>query len=343
MPSAVVQHFHRQAAYCTQLGSPLTAAILTAMAGQFERAAPPGWAAPLLDWPGDPGADALALRVAGALHRAVLDGDAELAVAYAARRVDEAAIDAAFARHPALLPQYLQGPPQTNDPLRAAVLLGGFLEIAAACGARPLALREIGASAGINLLWDRFAYDFGNWCRGDPMAAPLLLAAEWQGAPPPQAAIAVHSRAGCDIRPLDARDPEQRKRLLSYIWADQWPRLERVAKALELAALAGPPEAITAGAFVARELAARPRDAAFVLYHSIVWQYVDAAERDDIAAAMAAAGAQATPDAPLAWLRFEPGPATRDGAALSLTLWPGGATRQLAVADYHGRWVRWSG
>src|SRR3546814_9633346 len=78
---------------------------------------------------------------------------------------------------------------------------------------------------------------------------------------------------------------EQRKRLLSYIWADQWPRLERVAMALEHAGRGGPPpEQIHAGDFVARELAARPRDAALVLYHSIVWQYVDPAEQQRIAA-----------------------------------------------------------
>src|SRR3546814_4370403 len=109
-----------------------------------------------------------------------------LAVAYAAGRVDAALIDTVFTRHPGLLARYLQGPPQTNDPLRSAVLLGGFLTIAAATG-RPLALREIGASAGINLMWDAYAYDFGSWCFGDPLAAPLLLRADWQGPQPPAA------------------------------------------------------------------------------------------------------------------------------------------------------------
>lgn len=346
-PDTIAPHFRRQAAYCTTLGSPLTAAILTVIADRLGRAQSdaadaPDWTAALRDWPGDPGADALALRVAGALHRAVLDGDAELAVAYAARRVDAATIDAAFTRHPGLLARYLQGPPQTNDPLRSAVLLGGFLTIAAETG-RPLALREIGASAGLNLMWDTYAYDFGSWCFGDPMAAPLLLQAQWQGPRPPATKIAVHSRAGCDVQPLDARDPEQRKRLLSYIWADQGPRLERIAMALDHAGRGGPPpERIPAGDFVTRELAARPRDAALVFYHSIVWQYVDPGEQRHIAEAMAAAGQTATAEAPLAWLRFEPGTA-KDGADLSLTLWPGGTTRRLAEADYHGRWVRWTG
>lgn len=352
-PQTIPQHFSRQATACQALGSPLTAALLDILAGllrqhpapdrQLTERKPPDWAAKLCAWPGDPAADALALRVAGALHRVVLDGDADLAVAYAAGRLDPALVAGTLDRHSALLDQYLQGPPQTNDPLRSAILLGGFLAISAATGGCALALREVGASAGLNLLWDDYAYDFGSWCHGDPMTAPLLLRADWLGAPPATAKIRLHSRAGCDIRPIDPRDPEQRKRLLSYIWADQLPRLERVATALEHAAIHGrPPEAIGAGDFVIRELAARPADACLVLYHTIVWQYLPADEQQRIAEAIELAGAAATAEAPLAWLRAETGAAS-DGAELKLTLWPGGITRQLAVVDYHGRWIRWDG
>lgn len=66
------------------------------------------------------------------------------------------------------------------------------------------------------------------------------------------------------------------------------------------------------------------------------------AARARIETALAAAGARATAAAPLAWLRLE-GDGTEPGAALTLTLWPGGATRLLARADYHGRWIDWRG
>src|SRR3546814_14990649 len=79
--AAIVPHFRRQAAYCTTLGSPLTAAVLTTIADLLERArsdgaGAPAWTVALRDWPGDPGAEALAPSVAAALHRAVPTGSA---------------------------------------------------------------------------------------------------------------------------------------------------------------------------------------------------------------------------------------------------------------------------
>src|SRR5690606_28465903 len=126
-------------------------------------------------------------------------------------------------------------------------------------------------------------------------------------------------------------------------WADQDARLRRVAAAIDYARAQRIAVArMRAGAFVTGQLQSRPADAAFVLYHSIVWQYSPAAEQRGIVRAMQQAGAQARPAAPLAWLRFEPGD-SEDGADLTLTLWPGGETRRLAEGDYHGRWIRWLG
>lgn len=344
MSDLVIRHILEQAEACRQLGSPFTASVLTALVEALQRR--PRWAAPILAWPRDPKSDALALRIAGALHRIAMEQElrrlavSDLAAAYGKAQINADLIDEALDRNPALLAAYLQSPPQTNDPQRSAVLLGGFI-VAAAQMRRPITLAEIGASAGLNQLWDSYAYDFGSWqwCRYEP--APLHLRAQWKGAPPPMAAIVVKSRAACDIAPIDPADAAQRLRLLSYIWADQPARQHRVETALNLAAERKVVvEKIAAGDFVARELAQRPQDTAFLLYHSIVWQYMPAEERDLIADAMAITGASATKTAPLAWLRFEPGIAA-DGAELTLTIWPGGETRLLAIGDYHGRWVRW--
>jgi len=345
--AAIIAQFRDQAVYCRKLGSPFTGLLLDTIAELLPGM--PDWAERILSWPGDPRADALALRVAGALHRAVLQGDKPLRAAYDARQIEAAALDTALRRNAALLGRYLAGPPQTNDPQRSAVLLGGFRQIAAQHPGLPLHCREIGASAGLNLSWDAYAYDFGSWRHNDAGAAPLHLAAEWQGAAPPQetiqAAIHVESRAGCDLAPLQAGNTADRERLLSYIWADQPQRLQRVTAALAHAVRQDiRVEAINAGDFLARALAQRPGNGILVLYHSIVWQYIAAAEQQRIAALMQAAGTKATKTAPLAWLRFEPG-AARDGADLTLTLWDGreaeGHTQYLAVGDYHGRWVRW--
>ncbi|QDO96932.1 DUF2332 family protein [Ferrovibrio terrae] len=346
MPSAdsVIASFRDQADYCRALGSPFTGMLLDLATERL--AANASWAEPILNWPGDPRADALPLRLAGALHRAVLEGgDAPLTAAYAATHITAGDLDAALTRHAALLAQYLQSPPQTNDPQRSAVLLGGFLKLAQLCPGLPLQTCEIGASAGLNQLWDTYAYDFGGWQHGEPQTAPLLLRCRWGGSQPPALRPRVIARAGCDVSPLDARNTADRQRLLSYIWADQPERLARVTLALDHAAACDIAVARNHAAdFVAAQLQQRKPDAALVLYHSIVWQYIAAPEQQRIAAAMNQAGATATAQAPLAWLRFEPGRA-KDGADLTLTLWngtdPAGREERLGAGDYHGRWMRW--
>jgi hypothetical protein len=342
--ASVIAAFRGQAGYCRALGSPFTGALLDLVAEGLNAKA--SWAEAILNWPGDPRADALPLRLAGALHRAVLDGgDAKLADCYASAQITAADLDAALTRHAALLAQYLLSPPQTNDPQRSAVLLGGFLRLAQLWPGVPLQTCEIGASAGLNLSWDTYAYDFGGWQHGEPQTAPLLLRCRWAGAQPPALRPRVIARAGCDVAPLDARNSTDRQRLLSYIWADQPERLARVTLALDHAA-ACDVEVVRSPAadFVAAQLQQRKPGTGFVLYHSIVWQYIAAAEQQRTIATMRQAGAAATAQAPLAWLRFEPGQA-RDGADLTLTVWDGsnpqGREERLGAGDYHGRWMRW--
>lgn len=341
---SVIAAFRDQADYCRTLGSPFTGTLLDLAAERL--AAKASWAAPILNWPGDPRADALPLRLAGALHRAVLDGgDTQLTASYAATRLSADELDAALTRHAPLFAQYLRSPPQTNDPQRSAVLLGGFLKLAQLCPGMALQTCEIGASAGLNQLWDTYAYDFGGWHHGEPQTAPLLLRCRWGGSQAPAARPCVIARAGCDVSPLDARSTADRQRLLSYIWADQPERLARVTLALDHAAACDVAVAPGHAAdFVTQQLRQRKPNAAFVLYHSIVWQYIAAPEQQRITATMLQAGAAATAQAPLAWLRFEPGRA-KDGADLTLTLWDGtdsaGREERLGAGDYHGRWMRW--
>ncbi len=74
--------------------------------------------------------------------------------------------------------------------------------------------------------------------------------------------------------------------------------------------------------------------------HSVVWQYIAADEQAAITAQMHEAGAQATAQSPLAWLRFEP-PKPDLRVELRCTTWPGGHDERLAEAHPHGAWVRW--
>jgi hypothetical protein len=340
----VRQHFRDQAEACLQLGSPFTAMLLAMAADRLDQTSAVGRA--ILGWPGDPKADALALRFAGGLHALVLAGASPaLARVYPAAGVEtdgeilwSAVADALKTHGPALL-RFLDSAPQTNEVARCAVLLGGFLAIARRTG-RPLALLEIGASAGLNLHWDDYGYDFGeaSWGRA---TVPLRLAPEWRGPLPMLGPVEVRSRRGCDRRPIDPNDGHDRLRLRAYVWPDQDARLARLDAALDHVARHGTRvEQVDAGEWLEARLAARPAGIATVLFHSIVWQYLPPVTQQRIEAALERTGARASEDTPLAWLRMEP--SSHGGhAELRLTIWPGVREQLLAHADYHGRWVSW--
>ena len=206
----------------------------------------------------------------------------------------------------------------------------------------PLVTSELGASAGLNQVWDRFAYRFGDAAWGDP-ASPVVIAPDWQGPPPPLPAVTVAERAGCDRAPPDLERETDRLRLLSFVWADQTERKARMTAAIGLARAAGVRiETADAADWIEARLA-RPRPRrAHVVFHSIFWQYLGPDAQARIRASLDAAGARADTQAPLAWLRME-GDGTAPSAAILLSLWPGGETRELGRADFHGAWVRWSG
>lgn len=343
-PNIIRQHFVHQAASCETLGSPFTARLCRALAECLDETTRTG--RKVLNWADNTREDALALRFCGALHALVLAGrDTGLAAVYPPQDAAESdlrtALQNAIGRHDLELSESLDSAPQTNEIARSAMLLPGFLEIARET-ALPLALHEIGSSAGLNLLFDRFHYRYGGAEWGDP-ASPVRLAPEVRGNPVPlRGRLEVGKRAGSDIAPVDVATAEDRLRLKSYIWADQAMRLQRLDAALSLAAMQ-PFKLMEAdaAAFVRQSLASRERGAAYVLFHSIMWQYLPDHSKASIAAALQSAGAAAAADAPIAWLRMEPLSTTDKHATLSLTLWPGGETRRLARCDYHGRWIEW--
>jgi len=351
----VLQAFDRQAAWCRE-SSPFTARLLDRsrrwLAG--DDAALAAFAAATAD----PLAAALSLRWAGALHHLALRGIAPWAAIWPPARdpdtVDDAELDdavvGAWQTQFAAVRAALAGPPQTNEVQRSAALLPGLLHISALTG-RPLALVEIGASAGLNLWCERYHYDCGVWQWGDPTAS-LALRCEWRGPPPAAAAapLRVVRRAGCDAQPIDITQPDEALRLASFVWPDQAERLARLRTAQR--AVAGwmadervAVQAQTASSFVAEQLAAVGSSAdgvATVLMHSVVWQYLGRAEQSAIEAALLAAAERATLASPLAWLRFEP-PAADLRMELRCRLWPGGDERLLAVVHPHGAWVEWCG
>lgn len=338
----IFEHFERQAGYCAALGSPFTARLCRALPGLLDPSTRFG--ARILGWRGDPTADAVALRAAGALNGLARSGRApKLAAVWPPAAADglEEALSATIPANDAALAPWLDGPPQTNEVARSGVLLGGCLE-AARLSDLPLDLLEIGASAGLNLHLDAWRYDLGvgRWGAAD---APVTIACDWRGAAPNLATpLRILSRAGADRSPLDAASQEARARMLAYIWADQPARRARAEAALLHAASSGVrvERADAADWTRARLASPAPGGRARVFMHSIMWTYLPPETRDAIRAALRLAGDRATDDAPLFWLRME---AEGDPAhaILRLTRWPGGVERMLARADYHGRWAVW--
>lgn len=337
-----------QIAWCDANGAPFTANVLRAIRGNIERG---GTLAGLMaPWPGNPLADALHLRATGALHLMVRTGRAPaLAAFYPGHgekpwNAEDAAriVEAAVAEHRAFVADILSGPPQTNETGRSAVLMPGYAEIARATD-QPLSILELGASAGLNLLWDRFAYRYGDRFVGDTNA-PVTIEAEWRG---PWCNVErlprVIAKRGCDRAPFDLSAPGAADRLIAYVWPEQTARLARIEAAIKLAQAEKPPlEKADAAEWVERQLQSRPKDAATVVAHTIVWQYLNKEAQTRIETTLATEGAKATKANPLAWLTLEQY-ATDQLPEVRLTLWPGGETRKLANAHPHGAWIEWIG
>ena len=330
---------------CARAGSQLYADVLEGVAADV--AASGVCAAVLGPHAGDPFASALPLRFLGSVHRLVIDGRAPALAAHypsvggSPGRDLVADFLATVAELRPDVEARLGDGVQTNEVGRSAVLAPGFAAIARRSGL-PLRVLEVGASGGLNLRWDRYWYDTGESTLGDP-TSPVRFVGAWrsalEGLPDLGDEVEVVERSGCDRNPLDVTADEGRRTLRSYLWPDQVDRLARLEAAFEVAervsvsVVAG-----DLGAWVESGLAEPAPGVATVVVHSIVWQYVARESRDRMRAALRRAGARATPDAPVAWLRFEPAGPVGD---LRLTWWPGGDETVLATAEYHGIPVYW--
>jgi hypothetical protein len=283
------------------------------------------------------------LRLMGATHRLALAGEAPALAAHYPSTGGDGDPDAAWDAFIALLdarPVSLDRAVQTNEVGRSAALLGGFLTVAEQTG---LGLRvlELGASAGLNLRWDRFRYEAADWGFGDA-ASPVRIPCDYRGGRPPLAAqVWVVERAGCDPAPIDPTTDDGALWLQAFIWPEQLDRLELLRSAIEVARRTPAMiEEASAPDWIEDRLSRERGGSATVVYHSIVWGYLSDDDRARITATLTAAGERATASEPLAWLRLEAG---ANNADLTLTTWPGGEEHVLATAGYHGRPVSWLG
>jgi hypothetical protein len=344
-PTALPDVLAAQRRACERAGSRLYGRLLDGIAADVATGGP--CADVLGPHRDDPFASALPLRFLAALHWLVLGGEAPgLAAHYpsAGGTPGPGVIGdmvTTVAAHREAIEFRIRLGVQTNEVGRSAALVGGFAEVARRTGL-PLRVLEVGASAGLNSRWDAYWFDTGRSSLGDP-ASPVRFVRVWEGERPvlDDVPVEVLERAACDRSPIDVTSDEGRRTARSYVWPDQRDRLARFDAAVAVAERVPlTVEHADLGEWLEGRLAEPIPGVATVVFHSIVWQYVAPIARDRMRGALRRAGEEATPRAPVAWLRMEPaGPA----ADVRLTLWPlgGGEDEVLGTAEYQGSPVRW--
>lgn len=266
------------------------------------------------------------LRLLAGLHYLVLEGRASW---------DD--IDRAVEEERDFLVRFVQERVvQTNEVQRAWALLPAFLALA---DERPLEVLELGPSAGLNLVWDRYRYRYstGEWGDG-----PLLLSGEDRVPPSAQLLakrVDVVRRRGIDLRPVDVTTAEGARLLESFVWADQTARVERLRTAISV--LRDDPPVLIAGDYVAElpgALADRTPGAQLIVFETASTQYLSREEHARLRESMHHAGR----DAPFTYLTTRSAPED-DGYSLKAMEWPSGDEHVIVRLDFHGAWLDFRG
>ena len=309
--------FLNQAAQC-EGRSPLYAELLRRYADDAVAAEivgpDPAWDAPL--------------RLLGGLHFLVLGG--------------EAGWDDPLDRHREFLTDFVasQGV-QTNEVQRSWVLLPLLLRVAERMGAEAFDLVELGPSAGLNLVWDRYQYRYeaGGWGQEDA----VLSFEGVERRPIPGRLLArrpeVRARVGIDRAPIDVTSEAGARLLRSFIWAGQDERLRRLDQAIE-AVRADPPDLVR-GDYVEElpdVLAALPHDGLTVVFQTASFGYIGDEGRARVRVVFEEAGESRA----LAFISTgKPRAPHEDCWGLRIVYWPGGEREFAGHADFHGDWLQW--
>jgi hypothetical protein len=233
-------------------------------------------------------------------------------------------------------------PVQTNEVQRCWVLLPIVLTVARLAG-RPLDLVELGTSAGLNLLWDRYGYRYeaGTWGEG---SAPLQLEGKERSAVPGallRTEVDVRRRLGIDLQPVDVTTEEGIRLLDTFVRDESYrTRLRRASDVLRQE----PPELVRGDYLdlLPGILQARSDDALMVVFQTISTVYLTDDERNRLRATVDEAGAEG----PLAWISTptpEEHGQRRGDYPLELAMWPGGERRIVARMNVRGEWLEWCG
>ena len=329
--SGLAEVFRRQAQHFEELGSPLYARLAERLADDPEAA---------LAVVGDDRRWDLPLRLFGAVHYLVLTGAAPNALSGRFEDFADALVEEADAIRARLRIDSVQ----TNEVQRCTFLLPAFLAAASETGL-PLELLELGPSAGLNLLADRYRYRYADGEWGRPDARPVLAPRE-DGRSLPASLLdrelVVRRRRGIDLAPIDATTDEGYLLLRSFVWPGLDDRVARLDAAVAtLRELTDPPELIAGdyARLLPDLLRTRPDDALTVVFDTFSTVYLPLDVEKRLKGSLEEAGNDGRP---LAWLGIRRWDASVRKAQfeLELRVWPD-PPRLAAYVDPHGNSLDW--
>jgi len=267
------------------------------------------------------------LRLLGGLHYLVLGG--------------EAAWDDSLEEHREFLAEFVRSQGvQTNEAQRSWVLVPLFLRVAHRTGAEVVDLVELGPSAGLNLVWDRYrcVYESGGW---GPEDASLTLTGEERkpvSAELLQLDLRPRGRIGIELNPVDVTTEQGARLLKCFVWGDQVDRLDRLDRAID--ALREDPPELVRGDYVEelpKVLEDRDPNVLTVGFETASLGYVTDQGRARVKATLDDAGRTGS-------LVFVASGKSRSGGShwgLRIVYYPGAEREFAGEADFHGAWLEW--
>ncbi len=230
---------------------------------------------------------------------------------------------------------------QTNEVKRCACLLPAF-GMAGRLSEKPLALVEIGASAGLNLLFDRYRYVYGNGNTLGDERSPVEIRCETRGAtapPIPEGMPETSSRIGLDLAPLDVRRPEDASWLEALIWPEEYEyRAPMLRRAVEVVR-EDPPEMLRGDALdlLPEVLSTIPENTAPCVFHTFTVNQFSEEMRERLTNILAEhSKVRPVYRVSIEWIYSE-------RPLLRLAVFNGGSEKErvLAACDDHGGWIEW--
>jgi hypothetical protein len=230
----------------------------------------------------------------------------------------------------------------TNEVGRSGTLNAGFREVARAAN-EPLHLIEIGPSAGLNLIWDRYRVRYRRGAEEFLTEVPdarltLDVALRGEGTPPLGPAPRVASRVGLELNPVDLSHPDERDWLRALVWPDQVPRFARLEAALDVYEDARPEIRVGNALELLPEAVARvPADETVCVYHTYVTYQFSSEMRQNFYDLLTVAGLRRQ-----VWCLSNEGRHDNTNP-LMLRRYHDGTRedRLLAMTHPHGTWLEW--